>query len=350
MKSKKITMSYVLKRTRKFGLPLMTVVLRLFVGMSAANAQIKVVSNGNVGVGEPSPSYKLSVAGVASFAPGWVKVQVDWSTNNYCPAIHATENNALWLGRDDKWANHMWCYTIDYQNMAKVSDSRLKENIAKCPSMLSQIKKIKTYTYNYTDEYFKDFTSKEKAKLQRKEFGFIAQELAEVFPELVFTSDSGRMSVDYVSMVPILTAAINELQQQVETMQTIVSSQEQEIVALKNKIVDCCTNNNFKQKSKQYQGEELNMEGSDQEGKLYDNIPNPFTSNTEIQFEIPENATSAYLLIYTLQGAELKSYTLTQKGLGSITISGSELAAGMYLYTLLIDNKIIDTKRMILTK
>jgi hypothetical protein len=51
MKSKKITMSYVLKRTRKFGLPLMTVVLILFMGMYVANARIKVVSNGNVGVG-----------------------------------------------------------------------------------------------------------------------------------------------------------------------------------------------------------------------------------------------------------------------------------------------------------
>jgi hypothetical protein len=39
-----------------------------------------------------------------------------------------------------------------------------------------------------------------------------------------------------------------------------------------------------------------------------------------------------------------------QTGLNSIIVNGSELPAGMYLYTLVVDNEIIDTKRMILTK
>jgi len=51
-----------------------------------------------------------------------------------------------------------------------------------------------------------------------------------------------------------------------------------------------------------------------------------------------------------MQGAELKSYPITTKGADSITIQGSELPAGMYLYTLVVNNEIIDTKRMILTK
>jgi hypothetical protein len=51
-----------------------------------------------------------------------------------------------------------------------------------------------------------------------------------------------------------------------------------------------------------------------------------------------------------LQGIELKAYPITQTGLNSVTLNGSELQAGMYLYTLVVDNEIIDTKRMILTK
>jgi len=39
-----------------------------------------------------------------------------------------------------------------------------------------------------------------------------------------------------------------------------------------------------------------------------------------------------------------------QIGLNTITVQASELPAGMYLYTLVVDNEIIDTKRMILTK
>jgi len=87
-----------------------------------------------------------------------------------------------------------------------------------------------------------------------------------------------------------------------------------------------------------------------QKGKLYDNVPNPFSVNTEIRFEIPDNAISAQLMICNLNGIELKSYNLTQKGLGNVIIQGSELAAGIYLYTLLINNQIIDTKKMVLTK
>ena len=83
---------------------------------------------------------------------------------------------------------------------------------------------------------------------------------------------------------------------------------------------------------------------------LYQNAPNPFSSNTEISCYLPETNIPATIFIYDLQGAELKSYPITQTGLNSITVYGSELPAGMYLYTLVVDNEIIDTKRMILTK
>ena len=34
----------------------------------------------------------------------------------------------------------------------------------------------------------------------------------------------------------------------------------------------------------------------------------------------------------------------------SVAINGSQLTAGMYLYALIIDNQVIDTKKMILTE
>jgi hypothetical protein len=61
-------------------------------------------------------------------------------------------------------------------------------------------------------------------------------------------------------------------------------------------------------------------------------------------------ANYASLIINDLQGTEIKSYKISQKGFGSIILSSSELKTGIYFYTLIIDNKIIDTKKMILTK
>ena len=46
----------------------------------------------------------------------------------------------------------------------------------------------------------------------------------------------------------------------------------------------------------------------------------------------------------------LKTYSITKSGVGKQTITGSELTGGMYQYSLLIDGKIIDTKKMALVK
>ena len=46
----------------------------------------------------------------------------------------------------------------------------------------------------------------------------------------------------------------------------------------------------------------------------------------------------------------LKKIEIYQKGEGSVMISGSQLTAGIYLCALIIDNQVIDTKKMILTE
>ena len=83
---------------------------------------------------------------------------------------------------------------------------------------------------------------------------------------------------------------------------------------------------------------------------LYQNNPNPFSQETRIHYFLPETSNNASLIIYNLQGQELANYSLTQKGEQDCIIQGSELMAGMYVYTLIVDNQIVDSKRMILTK
>ena len=82
---------------------------------------------------------------------------------------------------------------------------------------------------------------------------------------------------------------------------------------------------------------------------LYQNTPNPFTNQTEIRYYLPENAENSVLYVFSLNGNMLLSKPLTETGNGSITISNSELQAGMYVYTLAIDGVEVDSKRMILT-
>ncbi len=84
--------------------------------------------------------------------------------------------------------------------------------------------------------------------------------------------------------------------------------------------------------------------------KLYQNSPNPFKTETTIRFEIPQSVNSARLYICNMAGTLLKSIVINQRGTGNVIIPENEFNAGMYLYSLVNDGKIIDTKQMLLTE
>ena len=83
--------------------------------------------------------------------------------------------------------------------------------------------------------------------------------------------------------------------------------------------------------------------------KLYQNNPNPFSESTEIRYYIPENTTNAVICIYDMVGGQIMKIENLSRGYSSVTLNGSQLRAGMYMYSLLVDGREIDTKRMILT-
>ena len=178
---------------------------------------------------------------------------------------------------------------------------------------------------------------------------------------MVFTEQDGKF-LNYQGFIPFLIKGFNEQQTLIESQQTeiemlqkIISTQEidlielktlrKEFTALQELVYKCCG---------APKGSQMNTSEGQQTPQekaiLYQNTPNPFSSNTEIVCNLPETAKNATLYIYNLQGVELKSYPIIQTGLNTITVTGSELTAGMYLYSLVVDNEIVDTKRMILTK
>ena len=83
---------------------------------------------------------------------------------------------------------------------------------------------------------------------------------------------------------------------------------------------------------------------------LFQNSSNPFNSTTVIRYRIPASSANAILVINNAVGATIKSFTLTGAGNGTVTISAGELSAGIYNYTLIIDGKKTDSKKMILIK
>ena len=81
--------------------------------------------------------------------------------------------------------------------------------------------------------------------------------------------------------------------------------------------------------------------------KLNQNSPNPFTDRTVISYFIPKDVKQAQLMIYDGMGTIIRKFDIYEKGEGNTVFHASDLKKGVYLYSIVADGKVIDTKRMI---
>lgn len=80
---------------------------------------------------------------------------------------------------------------------------------------------------------------------------------------------------------------------------------------------------------------------------LEQNVPNPFTETTTIGYTIVNSFSKAVMVFSAANGEVIKSVKLNSAGKGQINISASLVAKGIYTYSLIVDGKLIETKKMI---
>ena len=261
-------------------------------------------STGNTGIGTTSPAYRLDVSGQARFTN---EVGVGG-----VPSTTQTIGGGGTLATMLSVYGNVWSSTGNYLSG---SDKRFKKDISELEDVLDKLENIKGYSYAYRTDEFPAYKFNEGRSL-----GLLAQELKEEFPEMVRQNEEGYYSVNYDAMIPVLLQAIKE--------------QQKEINALKATNAGSFT---------------AGIENAVASGSvLYQNAPNPFNDQTVIKYELADPNAQAQIMILNMNGKMLKSIDLNNEG--RITIDGRTLEAGMYLYTLVIDGREIDTKRMILTK
>ncbi len=222
------------------------------------------------------------------------------------------------------------------------SDLKYKKNIqslqSKSNTALSKVLELNPIVYNLKQIYTKsvgDTISRnkgiydEKSEIfQKRHYGLIAQELQKVYPELVYKDGNGYLGVNYTELIPVLIQSIKELKQEVDYLR---GQRQGGVRYFAPKDNDISIAENVK-------------------STLYQNSPNPFKETTVIKYYVPQKVTSAVISIYDLNGKLLKTIPLTEKGESSIEIVGGDLYPGLFNYALIVDGKLIDTKRMVLTK
>lgn len=80
---------------------------------------------------------------------------------------------------------------------------------------------------------------------------------------------------------------------------------------------------------------------------LGQNTPNPFTESTVINYSIPRSFGRAQLIFTATNGEVVKTADIKVSGKGQVNVFASDLTSGLYTYTLIIDGKVIETKKMI---
>ena len=82
---------------------------------------------------------------------------------------------------------------------------------------------------------------------------------------------------------------------------------------------------------------------------LNQNDPNPFREHTTIRYQVPTTATSAKIVMFGQGGSALKAIDV-EPGSGSLEVYASDLKSGIYTYSIVVDGKVIDSKRMVVSK
>ena len=100
------------------------------------------------------------------------------------------------------------------------SDKTLKENIKNISNALDKVTYIGGKTFNWSDDYIAKHGGEDGYFIQKSDFGVIAQDVQEVFPQAVRTRDDGTLAVDYAKLSALAFAAIAELKARIEQLES----------------------------------------------------------------------------------------------------------------------------------
>lgn len=304
------------------------------VGSSAIPPANGLFVSGNAGIGTSSPTEKLHVVGNI-FATGNIDVggtvgfgSVETfsdggsftiqSNSDIVPDADATGN----LGTTARtWAS---VHAISYLTTASKTAKNTAENLK---AGLSEIMKLRPVSY-------KDGSS--------NKFGFFASEVQEILPEV--TSDreysvieaGGKvqekkvdLSLEYDAFIPVLIKGMQDQQKLIEAMQEKITQLETALASTgKSGVIK-------------------NSTATFNENMLEQNQPNPFNQNTVIRYHLPSN-TAGKINVYDNNGKLLKTFTANETG--QVMLSGGDLKAGTYSYTLSINGKLAGSKQLVIIK
>jgi hypothetical protein len=229
------------------------------------------------------------------------------------------------------------------------SDAKYKTNVVTETDALTKILAVRPVTYNFDTERYKafNFTS-------RSQHGFIAQELANIFPEAVQNAtlsvqdETGKetatdvgLAINYVNLISVLFRGIQEQQEQINQLQTLLGVQgKTNLTAAEGNVAEAKVNRRIITSAGEFTVTDFKME---------QNVPNPFSGNTVIKYQLPNKLSNAFIGVYNLQGTQLLRFDRLNAG-GQVTINANTLKSGIYIYSLVAEGQEVMSRKMVVSK
>ena len=91
--------------------------------------------------------------------------------------------------------------------LLEASDNRIKKNIKNLNNSINIINYLEPKSFNILNN-----------KDNNKRYGFIAQDLEKIYPELVKDSEKGYRKVNYMELIPLIVSKMKNMQNEIDEL------------------------------------------------------------------------------------------------------------------------------------
>jgi len=316
-----------------------------FVGVNAGQTVTTNSNNTCIGNGADIPSTYTNCTALGNGAG------TNWIANN----------NQMQLGNSS--VTDIWCSNATIHS---ASDRRVKNNIKENVPGLAFINLLKPVTFHYDIHEENIITGYPTLKdslgnvigidtmywdgkydVEKINYtGLIAQQVDSAAMQIGYDfngiskpKDANHLyGLSYTAFIAPLIKAVQELSNKVDSLLAITNPANTKSMR----------QNTGEEQGRGKEENTLQLElANNNQVILYQNEPNPFGDNTVIRYFIPENIKgNAFIVFYDMYGKEIKRAELITKGFGNINANTENLASGIYSYSLILNNNIVDNKKM----
>jgi len=194
----------------------------LNIDNASGTPRLEIDSSGNWNIGDTGTNYNVKFRGDTGAKAYWT-----WYSGggidkfHYMKRYQPSQGSAYTLMHINAGSeegspgyNLIVSGTIYHSGIYQSSDSRLKSNIANIETALDNVTQLQGVTFNWKESQELEFDVPVKG--EGRQYGFIAQDVEKVLPDIVQTDNV--KSLKYDALIPMLVEAIKELKAEVDEL------------------------------------------------------------------------------------------------------------------------------------